>query len=124
MIEGTHIQSNWNFLNETQIPCCRFTSLQDSMEIRKENLDGSLALHQLLRDIEEQAAWVTEKAPLACSEELGSNLDEVKTLQRKHQVHYDSFLNIPFPSFLLLLIGLPILYLFLLLPQNNIVCTM
>jgi spectrin beta len=57
------------------------------MQIRKENLDDSLALHQLLRDMDEQSAWVEEKIPLATSEELGSNLDEVKSLQRKHQVN-------------------------------------
>jgi len=56
------------------------------LQIRKENLDDSQALHQLLRDIDEQIAWLDEKIPLASSEELGSSLDEVKALQRKHQV--------------------------------------
>jgi hypothetical protein len=30
--------------------------------------------------------WLNEKIPLASSEELGTSLDEVKALQRKHQV--------------------------------------
>jgi hypothetical protein len=69
----------------------RFTALQDSLQIRKENLDDSQALHQLLRDIDEQIVWLNEKIPLASSEELGKSLDEVKALQRKHQVGYGNF---------------------------------
>ncbi|XP_059484234.1 spectrin beta chain, non-erythrocytic 2 isoform X2 [Neocloeon triangulifer] len=63
----------------------KFTALQDSLQIRKENLDDSQALHQLLRDVDEQIVWLNEKTPLASSEELGTSLDEVKALQRKHQ---------------------------------------
>ncbi|XP_065345561.1 spectrin beta chain, non-erythrocytic 1 isoform X4 [Cloeon dipterum] len=83
LLRDSHVAEN--LTGRVEALNSRFTALQDSLQIRKENLDDSQSLHQLLRDIDEQIVWLNEKTPLASSEELGSSLDEVKALQRKHQ---------------------------------------
>lgn len=55
------------------------------MQIRKENLEDSLLLHQFIRDVDEELEWLEEKEPTATSEDLGSSLTTVQNLQKKHQ---------------------------------------
>lgn len=55
------------------------------MQIRKENLEDSLLLHQFIRDVDEELEWLAEKEPTATSEDLGSSLTTVQNLQKKHQ---------------------------------------
>ncbi|XP_024085304.1 spectrin alpha chain, non-erythrocytic 1 isoform X3 [Cimex lectularius] len=64
----------------------RYRSLQEPMQIRRDNLEDALLLHQLLRDIEDEMQWFTEKEPLAASVDLGNSLNAVQSLQKKHQV--------------------------------------
>ncbi|KAK6641322.1 hypothetical protein RUM44_013031 [Polyplax serrata] len=63
----------------------RYHSLQEPLQIRKENLEDSLLLHQFMRDVDEELEWLEEKEPTARSEDLGSSLTTVQNLQKKHQ---------------------------------------
>ncbi|KAK8731676.1 hypothetical protein OTU49_007418 [Cherax quadricarinatus] len=63
----------------------RHNSLHEPIHIRHENLEDAMLLQQLLRDIEDELLWVTEKEPLASSQDLGSSLTAVQNLQKKHQ---------------------------------------
>ncbi|KAF6212345.1 hypothetical protein GE061_012867 [Apolygus lucorum] len=63
----------------------RYRSLQEPMQIRRDNLEDALLLHQLLRDIEDEMQWFKEKEPLAGSTDLGNSLNSVQSLQKKHQ---------------------------------------
>ena len=64
----------------------RYQSLHDPVQIRRENLEDSLLLHQFNRDVEDELSWISEKEPLAASSDLGNNLVTVQNLQKKHQV--------------------------------------
>ncbi|GIY06493.1 hypothetical protein CDAR_514752 [Caerostris darwini] len=63
----------------------RYQSLHDPVQIRRENLEDSLLLHQFNRDVEDELSWIYEKEPLAASTDLGNNLVTVQNLQKKHQ---------------------------------------
>ena len=63
----------------------RYHSLQEPMQIRKENLEDSLLLHQFIRDVDEELEWLEDKEPTATSEDLGNSLTTVQNLQKKHQ---------------------------------------
>ncbi|XP_054722410.1 spectrin beta chain, non-erythrocytic 5-like [Uloborus diversus] len=63
----------------------RYQSLHDPVQIRRENLEDSLLLHQFNRDVEDELSWMSEKEPLAASTDLGNNLVTVQNLQKKHQ---------------------------------------
>lgn len=64
----------------------RYQSLQEPMQIRRDNLEDALLLHQFLRDTDDELAWLTEKEPQAASTDLGNSLNAVQSLQKKHQV--------------------------------------
>ncbi|XP_054271663.1 spectrin alpha chain, non-erythrocytic 1 isoform X2 [Macrosteles quadrilineatus] len=64
----------------------RYQSLQEPMQIRRDNLEDALLLHQFLRDADDELAWLAEKEPLAASTDLGNSLNAVQSLQKKHQV--------------------------------------
>ncbi|XP_073969406.1 spectrin beta chain, non-erythrocytic 5 kst isoform X2 [Rhodnius prolixus] len=64
----------------------RYRSLQEPMQIRRDNLEDANLLYQLLRDIEDELQWFKEKEPLAASTDLGNSLNAVQSLQKKHQV--------------------------------------
>lgn len=58
------------------------------MQIRRDNLEDALLLHQFLRDTDDELAWLMEKEPQAASTDLGNSLNAVQSLQKKHQVRY------------------------------------
>lgn len=60
------------------------------MQIRRDNLEDALLLYQLLRDIEDEMQWLEEREPLASSTDLGSSLNAVQSLQKKHQVNLNN----------------------------------
>ncbi|XP_015599750.1 spectrin beta chain, non-erythrocytic 1 isoform X3 [Cephus cinctus] len=62
----------------------RFYSLQEPIQIRRDNLEDAKLLHQFTRDVEDELHWLSEKEPLAASTDLGSSLTTVKRLQKKH----------------------------------------
>jgi spectrin beta len=55
------------------------------MQIRRDSLEDALLLHQFLRDVDEELQWVAEKETQASSNELGTSLTAVQSLQKKHQ---------------------------------------
>ncbi|OAD53242.1 Spectrin beta chain, brain 4 [Eufriesea mexicana] len=63
----------------------RYHSLQEPMQIRRDNLEDAKLLHQFARDVEDELHWLSEKEPLAASNDLGSSLTTVQRLQKKHQ---------------------------------------
>lgn len=63
----------------------RYSTLQNPMQLRRDLLEDSSLFQRFLRDIEEERLWLEEKEPLAKSNELGTNLNAVQSLQKKHQ---------------------------------------
>ncbi|KAK7865818.1 hypothetical protein R5R35_001276 [Gryllus longicercus] len=63
----------------------RYCSLQEPMQIRRDNLEDALLLQQFLRDVDDVMQWLAEKEPLAASTDLGNSLTAVQSLQKKHQ---------------------------------------
>ncbi|XP_012280338.1 spectrin beta chain, non-erythrocytic 5 isoform X2 [Orussus abietinus] len=62
----------------------RYHSLQEPIQIRRDNLEDAKLLHQFSRDVEDELHWLSEKEPLAASNDLGSSLMTVQRLQKKH----------------------------------------
>jgi len=55
------------------------------MQIRRDNLEDAILLHQFLWDVDDELQWMAEKEPLASSTDLGTSLTAVQSLQKKHQ---------------------------------------
>merc|ERR1719228_1695946 len=64
----------------------RYEALHEPVQIRRENLEDSLLLHQFNREVADETIWLEEKLPLAASGHLGTSLSEVQNLIQKHQV--------------------------------------
>ena len=64
----------------------RYEALQEPLQIRRENLEDSLLLHQFNREVADETFWLEEKMPLASSAQLGNSLPEVQSLAQKHAV--------------------------------------
>ena len=64
----------------------RYEALNEPVQIRRENLEDSLLLHQFNREVADETIWLEEKLPLAASSHLGSSLSEVQNLIQKHQL--------------------------------------
>lgn len=71
--------------DRTQAAIGRFERLHKLIESRKDSLQSSFLLHQFLRDIDDERQWLIEREPLAASHDLGTNLNTVQRLQKKHQ---------------------------------------
>ncbi|XP_043484059.1 spectrin alpha chain [Leptopilina heterotoma] len=63
----------------------RFHSLQEPIQIRRDNLEDAKLLHQYARDVEDELHWLSEKELIAASADLGNSLMSVQRLQKKHQ---------------------------------------
>ncbi|XP_044008912.1 spectrin beta chain, non-erythrocytic 5 isoform X1 [Aphidius gifuensis] len=63
----------------------RYHSLQEPIQIRRDNLEDAKLLHQFSRDVEDELHWLTEKETFASSDDLGNSLMTVQRLQKKHQ---------------------------------------
>lgn len=70
---------------KAQSSISRYHSLQEPIQIRRDNLEDAKLLHQFSRDVEDELHWLSEKEPLAASNDLGSSLMTVQRLQKKHQ---------------------------------------
>ena len=64
----------------------RFGSLAEPCNIRRENLEDALLLYTFYRDVDDEISWIREKRPIAAMTDLGTNLQTVQSLQKKHQV--------------------------------------
>lgn len=66
------------------------------MQIRRDNLEDALIHYRLLRDIEEEMAWINDKELLINSNDFGTSLHSVQALQNKHLVSFIAYPNIIF----------------------------
>ncbi|XP_034944641.1 LOW QUALITY PROTEIN: spectrin beta chain, non-erythrocytic 5 [Chelonus insularis] len=87
---ATNFQKTKHFMcdeiqERAQACIARYHGLQEPMQIRRDNLEDAKQLHQFLRDVEDELHWLSEKEPLASSNDLGSSLMTVQRLQKKHQ---------------------------------------
>uniref|UniRef100_A0A2H8TMG3 Spectrin beta chain, brain 4 n=1 Tax=Melanaphis sacchari TaxID=742174 RepID=A0A2H8TMG3_9HEMI len=63
----------------------RYNSLQEPMQIRRDNLEDALINYRLSRDIEEELTWINDKELQINSHDFGTSLHSVQALQNKHQ---------------------------------------
>uniref|UniRef100_A0A915PUP8 Spectrin beta chain n=1 Tax=Setaria digitata TaxID=48799 RepID=A0A915PUP8_9BILA len=63
----------------------RFESLKIPAKDRRVALEESLKWHQLSFDIDCEMHWISEKVPIASSEETGRSLTEATNMQKKHE---------------------------------------
>lgn len=66
----------------------RYNSLQEPMQIRRDNLEDALMNYRLSRDIEEEVTWINDKELQVNSHDFGTSLHSVQALQNKHQASY------------------------------------
>ncbi|XP_063696613.1 spectrin alpha chain [Culicoides brevitarsis] len=62
----------------------RYAALAAPMQERKQRLTDSTKVQQLFRDLEDEAAWIREKEPVAGSTNRGRDLIGVQNLIKKH----------------------------------------
>ncbi|VDK61916.1 unnamed protein product [Onchocerca ochengi] len=63
----------------------RFESLKKPAKDRRTALEESLKWHQLSFDIDCEMHWISEKVPIASSEETGRSLTEATNMQKKYE---------------------------------------
>lgn len=83
-VEGGHFDAD-NIRNKEQALSKRYAALAAPMSERKKRLLDSLQVQQLFRDLEDEAAWIREKEPVAASTNRGRDLIGVQNLIKKHQ---------------------------------------
>ena len=83
-VEGGHFDAD-NIRNKEQALSKRYSALAAPMSERKKRLMDSLQVQQLFRDLEDEAAWIREKEPVAASTNRGRDLIGVQNLIKKHQ---------------------------------------
>lgn len=62
----------------------RFHQLQEPMQSKRDLLEASLMFQQFSRDVDDELQWLSDREPLAASQDLGSSLTAVQRLQKKH----------------------------------------
>ncbi|XP_037044978.1 spectrin alpha chain isoform X3 [Bradysia coprophila] len=83
-IEGGHFDAD-NIRNKESALTKRYSALAAPMTERKQRLADSSQVQQLFRDLEDEAAWIREKDPIAGSTNRGRDLIGVQNLIKKHQ---------------------------------------
>ncbi|XP_017134914.1 spectrin alpha chain isoform X4 [Drosophila miranda] len=83
-IESGHFDAD-NIRNKEGNLSARYAALAAPMSERKQHLSDSLHVQQLFRDLEDEAAWIREKEPIAASTNRGRDLIGVQNLIKKHQ---------------------------------------
>lgn len=83
-VEGDHFDAD-NIRNKNEILSNRYAALVAPMGDRRQRLLDSLQVQQLFRDLEDEAAWIREKEPIAGSTNRGRDLIGVQNLIKKHQ---------------------------------------
>ncbi len=83
-IEGGHFDAD-NIRNKENALTKRYSALAAPMGERKQRLVDSSQVQQLFRDLEDEAAWIREKDPIAGSTNRGRDLIGVQNLIKKHQ---------------------------------------
>lgn len=83
-IESDHFDAD-NIRKKENTLSARYAALASPMSDRKNRLYDSLQVQQLFRDLEDEAAWIREKEPIAGSTNRGRDLIGVQNLIKKHQ---------------------------------------
>lgn len=83
-VEGGHFDAD-NIRNKENSLSTRYEALSAPMAERRTRLLESLEVQQLFRDLEDEAAWIREKEPVAASTNRGRDLIGVQNLIKKHQ---------------------------------------
>jgi spectrin alpha len=63
----------------------RYERVRTLTSHRKQRLDEANTLHQFLRDIDDEEAWIKEKKLLVSSDDYGRDLTGVQNLRKKHK---------------------------------------
>ena len=63
----------------------RYEELKRVAQERKARLQDAYQLHQFIRDLDDEEAWIKEKKLLVKSEDLGRDLNSVHNLKKKHK---------------------------------------
>lgn len=63
----------------------RYERVRNLAGYRKQRLDEANTLHQFLRDIDDEEAWIKEKKLLVSSDDYGRDLTGVQNLRKKHK---------------------------------------
>jgi spectrin alpha len=71
----------------------RYEGLQEPVKEQQKRLDDSCKLQQFLRDIDDEAAWIKEREPIASLPNRGNDLVVVQSLQKKHSALMVSYLE-------------------------------
>lgn len=83
-VESGHFDAD-NIRRKEAIVTKRYDALAAPMAERRTRLLESLEVQQLFRDLEDEAAWIREKEPVAASTNRGRDLIGVQNLIKKHQ---------------------------------------
>uniref|UniRef100_A0A182FBJ8 Uncharacterized protein n=1 Tax=Anopheles albimanus TaxID=7167 RepID=A0A182FBJ8_ANOAL len=83
-VESGHVDADNIRLKEGAL-LKRYAALAESMAYRKQRLLESLQVQQLFHDLEDEAAWIRTKDPMAASTNFGRDLIGVQNLITKHQ---------------------------------------
>ncbi|XP_062617853.1 spectrin beta chain-like isoform X3 [Saccostrea cucullata] len=62
----------------------RFSKIQEPLLKRREQLEKVKRIHQFVRDVEDEKLWISEKMPLATSNNFGNSLLSVQLLTKKN----------------------------------------
>ncbi|XP_071963526.1 spectrin beta chain-like isoform X2 [Antedon mediterranea] len=62
----------------------RFMAMSEPLTQRRAILENAQKGHKLIRDFEDEKAWIQERMPPATSQDIGNNLQAVQTLQKKN----------------------------------------
>ncbi|VDM97600.1 unnamed protein product [Thelazia callipaeda] len=84
MVQQKHFDS-FTITKAVQKLIDRFESLKKPAEDRRIALEESLKWHQLSFDVDCEMHWISEKVPIAASEETGRSLTEATNMQKKHE---------------------------------------
>ncbi|CAH0552966.1 unnamed protein product [Brassicogethes aeneus] len=63
----------------------RYDQLKSPLISKRDDLEYSVILQQLIRDIDDELQWLDDREPLAASKDLGKTLSSVQILKKKHQ---------------------------------------
>uniref|UniRef100_A0A0K0ELE0 SH3 domain-containing protein n=1 Tax=Strongyloides stercoralis TaxID=6248 RepID=A0A0K0ELE0_STRER len=63
----------------------RYERAKELADERRDKLNKAHAVHQFLRDIDEEESWIKEKKLLVSSDDYGRDLTGVQNLKRKHR---------------------------------------
>lgn len=69
--------------SEPPLVCCRYGTLLELGEKRKNMLEKSCKKFMLFREANELQQWINEKKGALTNEEVGSDLEQVEVLQKK-----------------------------------------